>query len=60
MEETMKRDKPGSPPQERFKADLEELAALMEERIAPPPLSRDRRLIARLVAGMTHVGRPSR
>ncbi len=56
----MKRDKPGSPPQERFKADLEELAALMEERIAPPPLSRDRRLIARLVAGMTHVGRPSR
>lgn len=56
----MKSDEPASPPEERFKADLEELAALMDERIAPPPLSRDRRLIAGLVAGMTHVGRPSR
>lgn len=54
----MKRDKPGSPPEERFKADLEELAALMEERITPPP--QGRALIAGLIAGMTHVGRPPR
>lgn len=54
----MKRDKPGSPPEERFKAELEELAALMDERITPPP--RDRALIAGLVAGMTYVGRPPR
>jgi len=58
MEETMKRDEPGSPPEERFKAELQELAALMEERITPPP--RDRALIAGLIAGMTHVGRPPR
>jgi len=58
MEETMKRDKPGSPPEERFKAELEELAALMDERITPPP--RDRALIAGLVAGMAYVGRPPR
>jgi len=54
----MKRDEPSSPPEERFKADLQELAALMEERITPPP--RDRALIAGLIAGMTHVGRPPR
>ncbi len=54
----MKRDKPSSPPEERFKAELEELAALMDERITPPP--RDRALIAGLVAGMTYVGRPPR
>ncbi|GEM_PF-796441 len=58
MEKTMKRDEPGSSPEERFKAELEELAALMDERIAPPP--RDRALIAGLIAGMTHVGRPPR
>lgn len=58
MEETMKPDEPGSPPEERFKAELEELAALMEKRIAPPP--RDRALIAGLIAGMTHIGRPPR
>jgi hypothetical protein len=58
MEVTMKRDKPSSPPEERFKAELEELAALMDERITPSP--RDRALIAGLVAGMTYVGRPPR
>ncbi len=54
----MKSDEPASPPEERFKAELEELAALMEERITPP--ARDRALIAGLLAGMTHVGRPPR
>jgi hypothetical protein len=58
MEETMKSDEPASPPEERFKAELEELAALMEERITPP--ARDRALIAGLLAGMTHGGRPPR
>ncbi|MGE7196869.1 hypothetical protein [Brevundimonas naejangsanensis] len=54
----MERSEPGSSPEERFKADLEELAALMEERITPTP--RDRALISGLIAGMTHVGRPPR